>query len=218
MKKLIALLLAMSPTTTAFAQNYKYENNLSNVIYSFMLDIQNKDANIQDWKAFGDPSIHILWQTDGIESCRTKDDGMGNQNFSFCRYGKVILQERGKPILTALRQNVEPWVWSVTARGAHMGVSEVEISSDGNSQEMPSRVLDKYRGFLNVQEKAQCGDASGPYYLYLINAPRKKQAIAVESMSYGSGGGSDSIYIFYDTSNINLSYISLAGKCHKIPN
>ena len=208
------LLIYLFFPKVSFCKDYKYSNSLDKVIYSFMIDKNHKDNTTQDWMTFGDPSSGILWTSDGLESCRETGDALGNKQFPFCRYGKIIMESQNKPIFTVLKKNIEPLAWDISVRGAHMGAMEVEISPNFISQEINYSIFSKYHGSLSIKKILECGNASGPYNIYIVSAPNKIHAIVVESMSFGSGGGMDSIYLLYDSSEIKKSYISMGGKCH----
>lgn len=192
-KYLLFIVAMIALSSTCFAKDDVHEINYENLIKIYMQNIED-DSSILDWKTGSRNGTPINWQHDGITECNKEtEEKFGSP---FCRTGKVVITDNGKPITEVLEQNIKPGEWQVELIGVANGFLHVTIESEILGAELPLETS-KSLGIKKIRcDGAKPSDQGNQ--VYLITAKDKKPIYLNETWYCGAKSCTSSYVIYYD--------------------
>lgn len=192
MNKLIGITLVLVLTTTSFAKSHSgNEINYSDLIRLYMQSIEDNSTMLA-WTTGSQKGSPINWQHNGITECDKETEKQFGS--PFCRTGKVIITDNGKPLTEVLERNIKPGQWQIKLIGVANGFLNVTIESEILGAELPletSKSLDIKKFRCDGVKPSDQGNQ-----IYLITAKDKKPMYLNETWYCGAKSCTSS-YVFY---------------------
>lgn len=190
---LAAFIINLIFTDSCYSSRIKNEISTNSLIRLFMLN-ENDDSTLLDWSTGAEPSSPIQWQNSGIVDCDTETQN--KFGVPFCRIGKVVITENGKPLIETLEKNIVPGKWIIKLAGTANGYLFVIIESEVLNGALPlnnikTLSVKKYRcrGSMPADQGNQ---------IYKITKSGKKPIYLNESWFCGAKNCSFEYTFYYD--------------------
>jgi hypothetical protein len=157
----------------------------------FLLPEGAPDGSVLGWDAGTGEASRIRWAFDGV---RDAEPHQQREGFPSQRVGLVIVSVAGEPAYIGTYQGRRiPGVWRVTLLGPRAGPFRVDVSTEGDADEMtldlPALLAEAGWSVTAYKCSRETSPAVVGHVVHTVRAPGRKPVWLHERWNWGSGTG-----------------------------